>query len=95
MMLSSEIRSRVEPDLKQQAQDVLDKCGLNLSDAIRLFLRQVVVNKGLPFEIRETPNAATRAAIEEARGMTARFRTPKELFDDLESKPAKKKRPHR
>ena len=94
-MLSSEIRSRVEPDLKQQAQDVLDKCGLNLSDAIRLFLRQVVVNKGLPFEIRETPNATTRAAIEEARGMSARFHTAKELFDDLEGKPTKKKRSHR
>jgi len=41
-MLTSEIRSRVEPELKDEAQAVLGRVGLNISDAIRLFLRQVV-----------------------------------------------------
>lgn len=91
-MLTSEIRSRIEPELKEEAQDVLGRCGLNISDAIRLFLRQVVATKGLPFEIREIPNAETRVAMTEARQTPARYSTAKDLFDELEGKRAKKKR---
>ncbi len=91
-MLTSEIRSRIEPDLKDEAQAVLSRVGLNISDAIRLFLRQVVVARGLPFEVREIPNATTQAAMLEARQTRARYDTAKDLFDDLEGKGAKKKR---
>jgi DNA-damage-inducible protein J len=89
-MKSAEIRSRIEPDLKEGATRVLADCGLNISDAIRLFLRQVVVNNGLPFEVK-VPNAATRAAMEEAiSGSLPCFNSANELFDDLE-KAAKRK----
>ena len=91
-MLTTEIRSRIEPELKEEAQDVLSRVGLNISDAIRLFLRQVIVAKGLPFEVREVPNAATQAAMLEARQTRARYDTAKDLFDELEGKRAKKKR---
>lgn len=94
-MLTSEIRSRIEPELKNEAQDVLSRCGLNFSDAIRLFLRQVVAAKGLPFEIKEVPNAETRAAMIEARRTRARYSTAKNLFDGLEGKRPKKKRAHK
>jgi DNA-damage-inducible protein J len=99
-MLDTEIRSRIDPDLKEHAQRVLDACGLNLSDAIRLFLRQVVAQQGLPFEVK-VPNATTRAAMTEARQIRARYDTAKDLFDDLEGKSgkagkqAKKKRTHK
>jgi DNA-damage-inducible protein J len=83
-MKSAEIRSRIEPELKEGATRVLADCGLNLSDAIRLFLRQVVINNGLPFEIK-IPNAITRAAMEEAASnRLPHFNTVEELFDDLE-----------
>ena len=81
-MLTTEIRSRIEPELKEEAQDVLGRVGLNISDAIRLFLRQVVAAKGLPFEVRHTPNAATQAAILEARQVRARYDTAK-LFPEV------------
>ena len=80
----AEIRSRIEPDLKENATRVLASCGLNISDAIRLFLRQVVAQNGLPFEIK-APNAVTRAAMEEAdSGNLPRFGSVQALFDDLE-----------
>lgn len=96
---TTDVRSRIEPELKDRASEVLAECGLNLSDAIRLFLRQVVAQQGLPFEVR-TPNAVTVAAMKEARSMgKARFGAAQELFDDLEKtsatktrKPAKKQR---
>ena len=49
---AAEIRSRVEPDLKENATRILAACGLNVSDAVRLFLRQVVAHNGLPFEVK-------------------------------------------
>jgi DNA-damage-inducible protein J len=94
-MLTSEIRSRIEPDLKDEAQAVLSRVGLNISDAIRLFLRQVVVARGLPFELRETPNATTQAAMLEARQTRARYDTAKDLNDGVEGKRPKKKRAHK
>src|SRR5436853_4773108 len=99
-MFSTEIRSRIESDLKEHAQRVRDACGLNFSDAIRLFLRQVGAEQGLPFEVR-APNATTRAAMPQARQSRARYDSPKELFDDLEGKgrkapkQGKKKRSHK
>jgi len=94
-MLTSEIRSRIEPELKQEAQEVLSRVGLNISDAIRLFLHQVVAARGLPFEVRETPTALTQAAVFEARQTRARYDTPKALFGRLDGKKAKKKRSHK
>ena len=82
----TEIRSRIEPDLKENATQVLAACGLNLSEAIRLFLFQVVARNGLPFAVQApSPNAVTRAAMHEADTQELpRFATVQELFDDLE-----------
>ena len=61
----AEIRSRIEPDLKENATRILASCGLNVSDAIRLFLHQVVAQNGLPFAVK-APNPVTLAAMQEA-----------------------------
>ena len=89
-MLSSlkttNVRSRVEPEIKESATEVLAQCGLTLSDGIRLFLRQVIVEKGLPFDVK-VPNEATQAAMAEARAIgTARFSNADELMRDLEAR---------
>ena len=82
---SAEVRSRIEPDLKEKSVEVLASLGLDLSDAIRLFLRKVVDEKGLPFAVRQ-PKATTIAAMVEAREATReRFEKPESLFDALES----------
>jgi DNA-damage-inducible protein J len=51
-MKESVVRARVDSALKAEAAAVLASCGLEFSDAIRLFLRQVVVRGGLPFPVR-------------------------------------------
>lgn len=58
-MKSEVVRARIEGDLKEQAAAVLKASGVELSDAIRLFLRQVVQKGGLPFPVR---NAGVRVA---------------------------------
>ena len=57
------IRSRIDPVVKRRANRVLHNMGLTMSDAIRLFLHQVIVKEALPFEVK-TPNATTVAAME-------------------------------
>ena len=65
MAKSETIRARVEPELKREAEAVLKALGLNASEAITLFYRQVALRRGLPFEIK-LPNETTRAAIRDA-----------------------------
>jgi DNA-damage-inducible protein J len=60
------VRARVEPSLKRDAEAVLHKVGLTSSEAITLFLTQVKLSQGLPFEVN-VPNSTTRRAISEAR----------------------------
>ena len=55
------INVRIDPKLKKQAEKILEELGLSVSDAIRLFLRQVVSHRGLPFEMRVGTEAKKRA----------------------------------
>lgn len=65
-MMTVDVRSRVEPELKREAAEVLKAMGLDVSTAIRLFLRSVVETGGLPIAMPR-PNAETLAAIRSAR----------------------------
>jgi DNA-damage-inducible protein J len=92
LIKSTEVRLRIEPRLKVAATAVLAECGLSVSEAIRLFMRQVVAIGGLPFAVR-TPNAETRRAMQDVRAMKmARFHSAQALFNDLEK--SAKKRSH-
>jgi DNA-damage-inducible protein J len=51
-MKQSVVRARIDNDLKAEAAVVLESCGLGLSDAVRIFLGQVVKHGGLPFPVR-------------------------------------------
>ena len=52
MPKSSSIYTRVEPELKEQVEHVLSKLGLPMANAINLFLHQIVLYDGLPFEVK-------------------------------------------
>lgn len=65
------VRVRVEPGLKQQVSEVLSDLDLDFSTAIRMFLRQVVETKGMPFDIRK-PNQVTITTMKEAREVSKR-----------------------
>lgn len=52
MAKTTSIFARVEPEIKEQAEMVLNKLGIPMSNAINIFLRQVVLQNGLPFEVK-------------------------------------------
>lgn len=84
MSKTATITTRVEPELKRNAEDILDRLGVNTTDAITMFLNQVVLQQGMPFEVR-IPNAKTRAAIRELEaGGGERFEgSTAEAFRDI------------
>jgi DNA-damage-inducible protein J len=76
------IHARIEPKLKQEAEKIFAEVGLTMSEAIKLFLNQVRLNNGLPFEVR-VPNKETRKAFADSRarkGLTS-YSSVDELFD--------------
>jgi DNA-damage-inducible protein J len=77
MSKTATITTRVEPELKRNAEDILEKLGVNTTDAITMFLSQVVLQRGLPFDVR-IPNAKSKSAmteVEEGRGQSFEGRT--------------------
>lgn len=65
MLKKETVRARITPELKRDVENVLSQVGLTMSEAIILFMSQVKLHQGLPFEIK-VPNKETRRAIEEA-----------------------------
>lgn len=52
MARTSNIFVRVEPSTKEQAEAVLNQLGIPMSNAIGLFLKQVVLQRGIPFDVK-------------------------------------------
>ena len=52
MARTSNIFARVEPEIKEQAESVLNQLGIPMSNAVSMFLRQVVIQRGIPFEMK-------------------------------------------
>lgn len=89
MAKTAELKVRLEPQLKRKAMAVYKNWGLNLSDAVTVFLSQSVIEGGLPFrmgkEKTDRPNAATLRAMEDARlgrNLSGPFNSAEELIAD-------------
>ena len=59
---------RTEKEIKDQADQIFNELGLNMTSAINIFLRAAIREKGLPFAVKlDVPNEVTVAAIEEGK----------------------------
>jgi DNA-damage-inducible protein J len=84
MPATTMVHVRIDERIKAEATETLAAMGLTVSDAVRVFLTRVVVEQGLPFELK-MPNAETRAAMREARALgKARFSSVEALIGDIE-----------
>ena len=52
MQRTSNVFARVEPEIKEQAERVLNQLDIPMSNAIALFLRQVIIQRGIPFDLK-------------------------------------------
>ena len=63
MARTSNVFARVEPEIKEQAEQVLERLGIPMSNAVGMFLRQVVLQRGIPFG-RKTSAGKNRLPME-------------------------------
>lgn len=64
MRKTSTVHARIEPDLKNETEELFHKLWLSVTQAITLFYKQVQMRKGLPFDVI-IPNEATRRTFED------------------------------
>ena len=49
---SANLYARIEPDVKEQAESILSALGIPASSAINMFYKQIILQRGLPFEVK-------------------------------------------
>jgi DNA-damage-inducible protein J len=78
---------RIEPDVKADVESTLSQLGLSTTEAVNIFLRQIILTGGLPFEIKlPKPNATTLLAMREAKVVSKSgkgYTSVAELLKDL------------
>ena len=76
-------RALIDPIIKKEAEAILKDLGLSVSKSFELYYRQIIAQRGLPFELK-IPNQKTMKAIENSRqGKGKTFSTSEDLFDEL------------
>ena len=86
MTKTAKVQARIRPDLKEKAEEILSNLNINPTEAIRMFYTQILLHRGLPFEVK-LPNAETQKTINdiEAGIGLKRFDKFEDLVNELES----------
>lgn len=83
-MKTETVRARIEPGLKHDVGLVLDELGLTFSEAIELFLRQIKLNHGIPFEIKIPNEVTVKTFSETDKGKNlTKHKSAKDMFNKL------------
>lgn len=84
-MRTAMINVRTDPEVKEKVTAILKRIGITTSEAVNLFLNRVIMERGIPFDVK-IPNDETIKAmedIEDNRNLTE-YETVDEMFKDLE-----------
>ncbi|MCB1189630.1 MAG: type II toxin-antitoxin system RelB/DinJ family antitoxin [Leptospiraceae bacterium] len=65
-MKTAILNARIEPELKNDVEKIFQELGISPTQAITMFYKQVILNNGLPFEVK-IPNTKTMKTILEGR----------------------------
>ena len=84
MSKSAMVRARLEPGLKERAEEVFDQLGLSATQAITMFYKQVELREGLPFQVA-IPRKRTLKTFEatDAQKDLVVCKNAKDMFEKL------------
>lgn len=92
MAKTDTLNIRIEPKLKKEVEKTLNDLGMNIADAVTIFLKQVVMTESIPFIIRKPKFSKDMLeAIAEADEMLKNpdkyksFNSVDELMEELNS----------
>jgi len=86
MALDATVRARVDSRVKEEAEHVFSEIGLSTSQAINIFLKGVIRERGIPFELK-IPNDETLQAMKEAEmGINMEETTLEEMIAENKSR---------
>lgn len=85
------VQTRIDAKTKKEAEAIVNQLGISLNEAIRMFLNQVTIHKGIPFkptliaEENYTPNAKLKKIIDEVetgKNLTE-YNNTNEMWEEL------------
>jgi len=77
---------RLDSEVKEQAQQVFNSLGMDMTTAINIFLRQAIQYQGLPFDVRLDESRKLMevlADLDQNRNMSQSFGSVSDLMEDL------------
>ena len=77
---------RLDSEVKEQAQQVFNNLGMDMTTAINIFLRQAIQYQGLPFDVRLDENRKLLQVLtdlDQNRNMSQSFESVSDLMEDL------------
>ena len=88
MAKTDTLHIRVEPDVKIKAEETLNDLGLSITEAVNVFLNQVILHDGIPFKIEKPRyNKETIQAMEDVKNgknLSKAFDSVDEMFEELD-----------
>lgn len=85
MSKAATIQARIDLSLKRQADIILRKVGLTASQAINALYAQIVLHKGMPFELKIPSDITLQAIYELERGGGKTFSNFQDLINEAGS----------
>jgi DNA-damage-inducible protein J len=80
------IQTRVDPKVKHNAQIILKKLNLSMSEAISMYLSQITLHRGIPFEIKIPNEITAKTLTDSENGKNLHtVNSVDELFEELDS----------
>ena len=86
MAKTAVIQARIDPEVKNNAQNILNKLNISMSEAISIFLTQVSLNRGIPFDVKIPNDLTAETLMKSSRGEELyKVSSIDELFEELDS----------
>ena len=87
---TANLYARIEPDVKEQAESILNSLGIPVSNAINMFYKQIILQRGIPFEVKLPTSQPVNMAVLSEEELNAELEKGYADLLDGRTKPVRK-----